>query len=143
MKDNEIQSRIDWLLDEISPLTYHSDILIAPHAYLPDSDTLHLDVMPRSPPKWAETAYKFGKDEKVSYDRSYKIYGIDGQPRVSCSGLVWVRYIAPFEDNCRVGLNIWSLHPSHEQAEAQLGSYYGLWKFRDGLDPFEVMAKFL
>jgi hypothetical protein len=99
--------------------------------------------MPRSPPKWAETAYKFGKEDKVSYDRSYKIYGIDGQPRVSYSGLVWVRYIAPFEDNSRVGFNIWSLHPSHEQAEAQLGSYYGLWKFRDGLDPFEVMTKFL
>jgi hypothetical protein len=99
--------------------------------------------MPRSPSKWAETAYKFGKDEKVSYDHSYKIYGIDGQPRVSYSCLVWVRYIAPFEDNSRVGLNIWSLHPSHEQAEAQLQSYYGLWQVRERLDPFEVMTKFL
>ncbi|UCG04922.1 MAG: hypothetical protein JSV83_13430, partial [Desulfobacterales bacterium] len=120
MKENEIQSRIDWLLDEIAPLTYQSDFDVAPHAYLPDSDTLYLDVRPRSASRWAQVAHDFGHHEYMKFDRSYKIYGIDGQPRVSYSGLVWVRYIAPFEDNCRVGLNIWSLHPSHEQAEAQL-----------------------
>jgi hypothetical protein len=143
LNDNEIQSRIDWLLDEIAPLTQNCNLGVYPHAYDPEVDTLYLDVTPRIQSKWFETAYQFAKHENMKYDRSYKIYGIDGQPRVSYSGLVWVRYLSPFEDGSNVGLNIWSQQPSHVDVEAQLGLYYSLWKERHDMEPIDVLQKFI
>jgi hypothetical protein len=128
-------------MKEIIPLTFHSDLYIVPHAYVPDSDTLHIDVMPRSPAKWAETAYRFGS-QNTKYDRSFRLFGIDGQPRVNFSGLVWVRYLSDFLDDSKVGMNIWSQQPSHYKAEEQLMKLYGLFQERDGLEPIEVFRKY-
>ena len=130
------------LMEEIYPLTQHNDLGILPVAYRPGEDTLYLEVMPRSGPKWAETAYGFAKQENMKYDRDYEVYGIDGQPRVSYSGLVYVRLKAPFLDGSKVVLNIWSQQPSHEEAEAQLSRLYALLHERDGLEPLEVFRKF-
>ena len=142
MKANEINERVEWLFDEVSPLAYHSDLIIEPHAYLPDIDTLHIDVIPRSPAKWAKTAYEFGS-QGMKYDRSFRIFGIDGQPRVDFSGMVWVRYVSDFLDGSKVAMNIWSEQPSHNYAERELMKYYGLWKARDGLEPMDVFRRFL
>ena len=143
MNKQEIQARINWLLDELAPLSYHSDILISPHAYIPESDTIYLNVVPKSPAKWAETAYSFCQDNDFKYDRSHRLYGIDGQPRVSSDGFVWVRYIWDFLDGSKVGMNIWSQQPSHSAAECELGNYYRLWQCEHGMEPVDVLRKFL
>ncbi|MFX0117717.1 MAG: hypothetical protein ACFFB3_24445 [Candidatus Hodarchaeota archaeon] len=143
MDRRKIDSRIYWLLDELLPLSYHSDLTVAPHAYDPRSDTLYVNANPKIAAKWAETAYQFGKDAGVKYDRYHSVYGIDGQPRVSGSGLVWVRFVSPFEDDSSIGLHVWSRQPSHCQAEEQLGKYYAMFLERDGLEPMQVFQKFL
>ena len=78
----------------------------------------------------------------MKYDRDTSIYRIDGQPRVSYSGQVWVRFIGGFIEGSRVALNITAYLPSHEDAEEQLGRLYGMWQERDGLEPMEAFRKF-
>lgn len=141
MKENEIDKRVNWLLDEISPLTYHSDFDVAPHAYLPDSDTLHINVIPKSPSRWAYIAHEFGCHD-VKYDRSHRVFNVDGQPRVDYSGMVWVRYVGDFLDGSNVAMNIWSRQPSHYMAERELAKYYGIWKERHDMEPIDVFRKF-
>jgi hypothetical protein len=104
-------------------------------------DSFHLSVRPKSAPMWAETAYKFSEEAK--YDRSFNVHGIDGQPRVSYSGLVWARYISDFMDGSKVVLNVESQQPSHSKAEEQLMRLYGKFQERDGLEPMEVFRKFM
>ena len=141
MDQEEIHSRINWLIGEIFPLTMHDDLVVSPQAYDKGTDTFHLDVMPQSAPLWADTAYHFAKGAK--YDNDYNVHGIDGQPRVSYSGLVWVRYISDFLDGSRVAFHVWSKQPSHKHAEQQLSNLYGLFQGLDDLEPIEVFRKFM
>ncbi len=143
MDGERVQQRILWLMDEIRPITQHNDLDILPLGYSKDEDILYMDVIPRSDPKWAETAYRFAKQDGMKYDRDSGIYGIDGQPRVSYSGQVWARYIGQFLDGSRVAFHVWSQQPSHEDAEDQLGRFYGMFRERDGLEPIDVFRKFL
>lgn len=143
MNREETQARIDWLLDELAPLSYHSDINVGPHAYDPKTDTIYMNANVRLPGKWAKIAYEFGNHDGMKYDRGFRFYGIDGQPRVSSDGLVWVRYVGDFLDGSKVGMNVWSQQPSHFDAEVQLGKFYGLFSERNGLEPFEVFKKYL
>lgn len=136
------ESRICWLLKELSPLTQHSGLYISPHTYESRDDILHLEISPRSSQEWARTAYRFAKHDGMTYDRDSTVYGIDGQPRVSLSGLVWARYIGHFEDGSRVAFHISSLQPSHREAEEQLSELYGLFRERDGLEPVEVFERY-
>jgi hypothetical protein len=87
MEREQAYQRANRLLDELASLAQHPDLSIFPRTYDPEGDTIYLDVMPRSGPKWAETAYQFSKNG-MKYDRDTSGYGIDGQPRVSYSGLV-------------------------------------------------------
>jgi hypothetical protein len=130
------------LMKEVYPITQHNDIGVLPVGYSPEEDTLYLEVMPRSAPRWAETAYQFAKQEGMKYDRERSGYGIDGQPRVSYCGKAWVRFLTDFVGGSRVALHIWSQHPSHEEAEEQLVELYRLFKERDGLEPVEVFRKY-
>jgi hypothetical protein len=143
MVGERVQQRILWLMDEIYPITQHSDLGVLPLGYDAEGDILYMDVMPRSGPKWAETAYQFAKQGGMKYDRDSGVYGIDGQPRVSYSGQVWARYVGNFLDGSRVAFNVWSQQPSHREAEEQLGRLYGLFKSNDGLEPIDVLRKFL
>lgn len=143
MEEEKVRERIDWLMEEIAPVMQHADIDVIPRCYNIDLDTLYLDVSPGSGPEWASTAYEFAKHEGMKYDREPGDYGIDGQPRVSYSGLVYARYVGPFLDGSRVGFNIWSQQPSHRDAEEQLMRFYGLFRERDGLEPLEVFRKYL
>jgi hypothetical protein len=79
-------------------LAQHPDLSVAPHVYELEEDTLHVEIHPKSAPSWAETAYEFGEHPNMRYDKNSGIYGTDGQPRVSFSGLTWVRYITDFVD---------------------------------------------
>jgi hypothetical protein len=75
-------------------------------------------------------------------DRDAGLYGINGQPRGSYSGLAWTRYITPFLDGSKTGTNVWSQQPSHSDAEYQLGKFYGMLEYVDGLEPLEVFRKY-
>ncbi|MEW6664148.1 MAG: hypothetical protein AB1512_02860 [Thermodesulfobacteriota bacterium] len=130
------------LLDEAYPLTQHNDIWVIPAGYSPEEDMLYLEVMPRSGTGWAESAYQFGRHEGMKYDPFMSGYGVDGQPRVSLCGQVWVRFVNRFLRNSRVSLHIWSQQPSHEDAEEQLARFYGLFREREGLEPIEVFRKY-
>ncbi len=88
--------------------------------------------MPRVGPHWARVAYQFAGHEGSKYDRASHIYGIDGQPRVSYDGLVFVRYIGDFLDGSKVAFHIWNQQPSHEDAEEQLGNLYALFLEKEG-----------
>ena len=92
---------------------------------------------------WARTAYKFSKMGNMKYGRAEGPYPIDGQPRVSYSGLVWARYVGDFVDGSKVSFNVLSEQPSHEDAEEQLTELYGRFLELDGLQPAEVFRKFL
>lgn len=60
----------------------------------------------------------------MKYDLGTSIYGIDGQPRVSGSGGVWVRFIGDFIDGSKIIMNIKTQHSSYPDADEQLGSLY-------------------
>jgi len=140
--DKEKAYRVGCLLDDLRPLEQHPDIDIYFNAYCIDEDTIYLDVIPRSESRWAETAYRFGKQEGMQYDRSPGIYGVDGQPRVSYDGLVWARYIGDFLDGSKVAFHVYSEQPSHRDAEEQLTELYRLFSERDGLEPIEVFKRY-
>jgi hypothetical protein len=143
MMDQKImKQRIADLARIAVPLAENEDYLVTLNSYIPDSDTLYIDVMPYAPSEWADIAYDFSKKPGMKYDRSHESFGMDGQPRVSYSGIVWVRFVSPFEDGTTLGQNIWADMWTHAQAEDQLSRYYG--KFmEDGLEPMEVFKKFL
>ena len=143
MDGERVQQRILWLMDEIRPIAQHNDLGILPLGYDAEGDILYVDAVPRSGPKWADTAYGFAKQDGMKYDRDSGVYGIDGQPRVSYSGQVWARYIGQFLDGSKVAFHVWSQQPTHEEAEEQLGGLYGLFKDRDGLEPSDVFRKLL
>jgi hypothetical protein len=136
------RKRAQYLMHELEPLTQHPDLWFYPYAYNPIIDSLSIEVMPQVRVNWAETAYRFSKMGNMKYDQPSNAYRIDGQPRVSYSGLVWVRYICDFVDNSKLVFHILSEQPSHEEAEEQLGRFYGLFRERDGLEPIEVFKKF-
>jgi hypothetical protein len=130
---------------ELSPFGQHGDVIITPdwrNIYNPKTDTFRMIVIPRCAVNWAETAYKFAKQPGMKYDREREPYGIDGQPRVSSSGGLWVRYIGNFEDGSRVTFHIWSRQPSHGEAEEQLSRLYAFFKERDGLEPMHVFKAY-
>ena len=110
MDGERVQQRILWLMDEIRPMTQHNDLGILPLGYSKDEDILYMDVIPRSGPKWAETAYRFAKQDGMKYDRDTSIYPFDGQPRVSYSGGVWVRFIGDFMDGSKYGEGEYNYH---------------------------------
>ena len=141
MDRRDTRERITHLFNEIYPITQHNDFEILPTAYDAESDIFYIQVIPISAPEWARVAYEFSKGG-MKYDRESNVFGIDGQPRVSYSGRVWVRYIGDFEDGSRMAFHIWSQQPSHSDAEEQLSRFYGLWQERDGLEPIEVFRKF-
>ena len=141
MDRKDIRERITYLFNEIYPITQHNDFEILPTAYDAVRDIFYIEVMPVSAPEWARVAYEFSRGG-IKYDRGSDVFGIDGQPRVSYSGQVWVRYIGDFEDGSRVAFHICSQQPSHSDAEEQLSRLYGLWQERDGLEPIEVFRKF-
>jgi hypothetical protein len=131
---------------DLAPLFQHPDLYVYfSHMgfYDPDSDIAYVNVYPRCPVNWASTAYRFAKQPGMKYDRRMMPYGVDGQPRVSSDGRVWVRYMGDFEDGSRVGLHIWSWQSSHQEAEEQLARLYGLFMERDGLEPVEVFRKYM
>jgi hypothetical protein len=136
-------SRARQILNELVPLTYHSDIFVYPRYFDHETETLYMEILPCSSPRWAQTAYSFAKQPGMKYDRSTEVYYIDGQPRVSYDGLVWARYIGDFEDGSKVAFHIWSQQPSHREAEEQLSEFYGRFLEFDGLEPLEVLRKFL
>ena len=140
MERKDTRQRITSLFDEIYPITQHNDFEILPTAYDAESDIFYIEMMPVSAPEWARVAHEFSKNG-MKYDRRNDVFGIDGQPRVSYSGRVWVRYIGDFEDGSRVAFHIWSQQPSHRDAEEQLSRFCGLWQERDGLEPMEVFRK--
>ena len=142
MNHEEAQARINWLMDELAPISGHSDIYVSPHAYDPKSDTVYLNAAVRPPVKWADAAYKISKDNDFKYDRDFKVYGLDGQPRVSSDGLVWVRYVGDFLDGSTVGMNVWTRETSHHNAEVQLLRLYKLFRENDGLETMDVVRKF-
>jgi hypothetical protein len=117
--------------------------MVYPRFYKNSTDTLYMEIYPLLTPRWAETCYQFAKQEGMKYDRDSRIYGIDGQPRVSYDGNVWARFLTDFEDSSKVALHIWSEQPSHREAEEQLGRLYGMFLERDNLEPIEVFRKFL
>ena len=141
--NQDARKRLDRLLSSLYPMAMHNDLEIYPRGYDVEADVLYLDVMAASFPMWADVAYEFANHEGMKYDRNYDVYGIDGQPRVSYSGLVWVRFLGDFEDESRVGMHIWSQQPSHIQAEEQLARYYSHFLERDGLEPMEVLMLYL
>ena len=142
--DKEAYSpRVVELLNELTPLTHHSDLMVYPRFYQHSTDTLYLEIYPLSAPRWAETCYQFAKHPRMKYDRDSSVYGIDGQPRVSYAGNVWARFLTDFEGGSKVALHIWAQQPSHADAEEQLGRLYGLFLNRDNLEPIEVFRKFL
>jgi hypothetical protein len=130
--DAEIQERISWLLEELRPMADSEDYMAYPHSYKPENDTLYLEIMPYAPSEWADIAYDFANKDGIKYDREYSICGIDGQPRVSYSGLVWVRFVSPFKDGATLGQNIWADLWTHDQAEDQLTRYSGSFCFEVG-----------
>jgi len=138
-----IEEKVIGLLDELIPLTQHSDLTLYHYGYSPSRSTLYLEILPRSSSNWASTAYRFANQPNMKYDRDASVYGIDGQPRVSSDGNVWVRFKQPFLENSNVALQISSNQPSHHDAEMQLMKYYGLFQERQGLEPAEVFQKFL
>lgn len=135
-------ARYNWLIEELGPLKQHPDIEIYEPFYSYDRDILYVDVAPRSPPKWAKTAYKFASHEGMKYDRDSSVYGIDGQPRVSYSGLVWARCIEDFLDGSKVAFHIFSEQPLHREAEEQLAKLYSIFRERDNLEPMEVFRRY-
>jgi hypothetical protein len=138
--------RAERLLEELCPLAYHSDIYIGPYLFDYKRDTLCMHVKPRMASAWAETAYKFGKQEGVTYDRRNDAYSHDGQPRVIITRnnlYDIVRFIGDFEDNSRVSFEIFSEQPSHYEAERQLAKFYCLWKVVDAMEPVDVFRKFI
>ena len=134
--------RLKYLLVDLIPLSHHNDFKIAPDVYDEETDTIHFEVRPRSSPEWAKMAYKFAKQEGMKYDRNTRVYDIDGQPRVTFSGDVWVRYVGDFLDGSKVAFHIWSQQPSHRDAEEQLLELYGRFMEFDGLSPPEVFKKY-
>jgi hypothetical protein len=134
--------KISKLLKYLDPLFQHSNIFIEPTAYNLRTNTLHLDINPRSSPEWAKIAYQFAHHEGMRYDKETEVYRIDGQPRVSYSGFAWVRFINDFEEGSKVVLNIWSQQPSHMDAENQLKEYYGRFLVHDNLNPVGVFKKY-
>ena len=140
--DADIQGRINQMLEELGPLADSEDYITYPHSYRPESDTLYLEVMPYAPSEWADIAYDFSERQGMKYDRDCSIFGIDGQPRVSYSGLVWVRFVSPLKNGATLGQHIWANLWTHDQAEDQLCKYYGKFK-KDGLEPMDVFKKFL
>ena len=143
MNQEKTQARISWLLDELKPVSEHEDYGASPSIYTPDTDIIYLDIMPYAPSEWADIAFEFAHKDGMKYDRDSSAYGIDGQPRVSFSGLVWVRFLGDFKDGANVGYNIWSDLWTPEQAENQLARYYRLFQERDGLNPVEVFREYL
>jgi hypothetical protein len=140
---DEFSLRAREILNELVPLSYHSDIFVYPRYFDHETDTLYMEILPCSGPRWAQTCYQFATQEGMKYDRSGAVYGIDGQPRVSYDGLVWVRYIGDYEDGSKVAFHIWSQQPSHRAAEKQLEHLYALFLELDGLKPLEVFRRFL
>ena len=138
----DVGQRVLLLVNAAYPLSQHNDFHASPFSYDPQDDVLYLDIIPRPRSRWADVAYGFSQHEGMKYDRDTSIYGIDGQPRVSYSGLVWVRFIGDFIYGSRVALNIVAPQPSHSDAEEQLGRLYGIWQERDGLEPMEAFRKF-
>jgi hypothetical protein len=130
-------------MDELYPLTQNNDFHIFLVGYNLESDTLYLEIEPRVPHHWADVAYQFSQQEGMKYDRDTAIYPVDGQPRVSYSGLVWVRYKGDFEGGAKVALSIQSELPSHSDAEEQLARFYGLYKDRNGQEPIDVLRRYL
>lgn len=128
---------------QVVPLSYHDDLYVIPHSYDYINDILNIDVMPKSAPKWAETAYQFAKHGNMKFDKRYQPYGVDGQPRVATNGVVWVRFITPFVERSQAALHIWSRQPNHAAAEIQLMKFYRLFQKRDGLEPIDVFRKYL
>ena len=141
-REEKTKQRISKLLKYLDPLFQHSNIFITPTVYIPKTNTLHLDITPRSSPEWAKIAYQFAHHDGMRYDKGTDVHGIDGQPRVSYSGCAWVRFINDFEDGSKVVLNIWSQQPSHRDAENQLKEYYGRFLVHDNLEPMEVFRKY-
>ena len=138
--------RAERLLEELYPLAYHSDIYIGPYLFDCRRDKVCMHVKPRMASAWAETAYKFGKQEGMKYDKSNETYSHDGQPRVMTTKDNFydvIRFIGDFEDNSKVSFEIFSEQPSHYEAERQLAKFYCLWKFVDGMEPIDVFRKFL
>lgn len=135
--------KISKLLGNLAPLAQHSNIHVLPHSHNPISDTLNIEIIPRSSPKWAKTAFEFANHQNIKYDQDKSVYGIDGQPRVSYSGMVWVRYLTPFEENSKIALQIWSQQPSHSEAEEQLSEFYSLFQTRKGMEPIEVFKELM
>ena len=134
------------LADDLYPISGHSEFVIKPHDYDAEIDTIHMLVMPKSACNWAKTAFKFGRQEGMKYDRSNKVHHHDGQPRVMITEKnFWnvARFIGDFEDRSKVALEIFSQQPVHYDAERQLGKYYAFWKVVDGLEPIEVFRKFV
>jgi hypothetical protein len=142
MDQQKIKKRIDRLLEDLRPLAQHNDISVYPTTYDIKNDAIHLEVIPKSSLEWAKTVYKFTIQPNLKYDRGSHIYGIDGQPRCSYSGMTFVRFISPFLDGSKVGLHIWSQQPSHEDAEDQLSELYRRFLSDDSLEPIEVFKKY-
>lgn len=111
-----------------------------PAGYDPEIETIYIEVIPRCPVNWARTAHHYAKHDGMVYDRDWGPYGIDGQPRVSSGGLVWVRYRSDF-GGWNATLHIWAQQPSHREAEEQLGRFYGMFEERDGIDPIDVFRR--
>ncbi|MBI4775962.1 MAG: hypothetical protein HY788_17615 [Deltaproteobacteria bacterium] len=134
------EEKLSGLLRDLYPLTQHSELYVYPAVYVPENDTLYVEVTPRSTINWARVAYQYAKEEEMLYDRDRGPYGIDGQPRVSYGGLVWVRYITDFEGS-KVALQIWAQQPSHRQAEEQLADFYRLFREHEGIEPIRVFQR--
>lgn len=143
MGQEETLERIEWLMDEIRPLTQHNDFRVYPFAYKEKNDTLFLDVVPVSGPEWAKVAHRIARQGGMRYNRDTSVYHIDGQPRCSYGGQVWAGYVGDFLDGSRVALRVWSQQPSHRDAEDQLSSLYARFVELDGLEPIEVFQKYL
>lgn len=143
MSRKDSDDRALMLMKDVYPLSQHNDFFVYPLGYNSEIDALYLEVEPRQPSQWADVAYKFSQQEGMKYDRDTAVYHIDGQPRVSYSGTVWVRYVGDFEDGSRVALCIRSCQPSHSEAEEQLGRFYGIFKEKEALEPIDVFRKYL
>jgi hypothetical protein len=142
---NYAKYRAGKLVDELFPISGHSEFFITPHDYDAENDTIHMLVMPVMACNWAKTAYKFGRQKGMKYDSSNKTHPHGGQPRVMITEKnFWnvARFIGDFEDRSKVSFEIFSQQPSHYDAEKQLGQYYALWKVAHGLEPIDVFRKF-
>lgn len=128
------------LLKSLYPLTQHSDLYVYPAGYDPESETIYIELIPRVPVHWSKVAYQYGRDKSMTYDREWEPYGIDGQPRVSSDGLVWVRYVTDFEGS-RAKVHIWAQQPSHGEAEEQLVEFYRLFREHEGIEPIQVFQR--